>query len=136
MKRVLLATLLSFILLVSLLLAACGGGKADVEALATQAANVQPSRELTITARAMKFDTKTLVVAAGQEVLLHFDNQDGGAIHNVAIYRDSTVKDKVFAGELFKGREARDYKFTAPEAGVYYFRCDAHPDMDGVLIAR
>jgi hypothetical protein len=28
------------------------------------------------------------------------------------------------------------YSFTAPPAGLYAFRCEAHPDMNGVFIAK
>jgi plastocyanin len=133
MKRLLIATAL---LLAGSLAVACGGGKADTEALATQAAAATPSAALEIRAKALKFDKDTLVVPAGAAVTLSFDNEDSGTLHNVAIYTGSDAKENLFRGELFQGKETREYRFQAPAAGAYYFRCDAHPDMDGVFIAR
>jgi plastocyanin len=31
------------------------------------------------------------------------------------------------------GRKTIDYTFTSPGPGTYYFRCDAHPDMNGTF---
>jgi plastocyanin len=115
---------------------ACGGGKADLEALATEAADATPSAALSIKADGSKFNTDTLVAPAGAEVTLTFDNQDSALTHNVAIYTDEGARENLYRGELFQGKETREYVFQAPEAGVYYFRCDVHPDMDGVFITK
>ncbi len=115
---------------------ACGGGKADIAALATRAADATPSPALDMRAKGTKFDKDTLVVPAKREVVLTFDNQDSGVSHNVAVYTAQDAKQNLFRGELFPGKEQREYRFQAPEAGVYYFRCDAHPGMDGVFIAK
>ena len=121
----------------SMLLVACGGSKADLPALATEAANVQPQTTLTVVADGLKYDTDTIVVPAGQEVSITLDNQDSGTLHNVAVYTDSEGdREEVYRGELFEGEETRTYTFTSPAAGVYLFRCDAHPDMNGAFIAR
>ena len=136
MNRTIVIPVLAIAVLGSLLLAACGGAEADVETLATRAAGIEPSTELSITARALRFDKDTLVAPAGREVTLHFDNQDGGAIHNVAIYTDKGVKEKLFGGDLFTGRDSRDYRFTIAQAGTFDFRCDAHPDMHGAFVVR
>ena len=124
------------LLMVAAGVVACGGGKADIDALATEAAGATPSPALEIRAKGTKFNTDTLVVPAGAEVRLSFDNQDGGVNHNVAVYTDKGAKQNLFRGDLFQGKETREYRFQAPAAGVYYFRCDAHPEMDGVLISK
>jgi plastocyanin len=126
---------ISALLIAALDVLACGGGKADIAALATSAADATPSAALEIQAKGTKFNTDTLVVPAGREVVLSLDNQDP-ATHNLAVYTDKDAGQNLYRGDLFEGREARDYVFQAPAAGVYYFRCDAHPDMDGVFIAK
>jgi plastocyanin len=113
-----------------------GGGEADLETLATEAAGTAPSAQQSITADGLKFDKDTLVVPAGARVTISFDNQDGGTTHNLAVYQTKDAKENLYRGDLFSGDEKRDYAFQAPAAGVYYFRCDAHPDMDGVFIAK
>jgi plastocyanin len=123
----------------SALVAACGGGSdADLPALATEAANVQPQVQVTVVADDLKFDTDTIVVPADQEISITLDNQDAGTLHNVAVYTSIEGEDRreIYRGDLFNGRETRTYTFTAPAPGVYLFRCDAHPDMEGVFIAR
>jgi plastocyanin len=115
---------------------ACGGDKADIAALATRAADATPSPGLELRASGLKFDKDTLVVPAGRPVTIVLDNQDGGTVHNLAVYTGEDARENLFRGDLFEGRAARDYTFQSPPAGVYYFRCDAHPDMDGVFIAR
>jgi len=120
----------------AMLLIACSGSRADLPALATEAANVQPQAKVTVVADGLEFDTDTIVVPAGREVSITLDNQDGGTLHNVAIYTDGDDREEVYRGELFEGKESMTYTFTAPPAGVYLFRCDAHPDMNGAFIAR
>jgi plastocyanin len=116
--------------------AACGGDETDISDLATAAADVPPSASLQLTARALKFDKDTLVAPAGQQVTVTLDNQDGGTVHNIAIYTAEDAKELIYRGDLFQGRESRDFSFQAPPAGVYYFRCDAHPEMDGAFITK
>ena len=121
-----------------MLLVACGGGSdADLPALATEAADVQPVSELTVVANDLEYDTDTIVMPAGQDVSITLDNQDGGTLHNIAVYIDEDgEREEVYRGELFEGEESKTYAFTAPPAGVYLCRCDAHPDMNGVFVAR
>ena len=114
---------------------ACGGGgDADIPALATAAADTEPASTFNVVAKSTKFDTDTLVVAANEEVVITLDNQDS-ALHNIAVLTEEGG-DSIFRGELFTGPETMEYRFQAPAPGVYYFRCDAHPEMEGVFIAR
>jgi len=115
---------------------ACGGSKVDLPALATAAADATPSAALEITAKGTKFDKDTLVASAKQEIVLRFNNQDASVQHNVSVYTQKDAKQILFRGDLFEGKQTREYRFRSPEAGVYYFRCDVHPAMDGVFIAK
>ncbi len=127
---------IGFLLAASTLLVACGGSKADLPALATEAADVQPQTGLTVVAKNLKFDTDTIVVPAGQDVSITLDNQDSGTLHNISVYTNDNDKETVYKGELFKGKDEETYTFTAPSPGVYLFRCDAHPDMNGVFVVK
>lgn len=101
-------------------------------------AAVQPfgTPDLSIEAKSVTFSTDAITVAAGRPLQLRLDNQDAGILHNVAIYRDSTVTAVIQRGALFDGPTTRDYRFDAFEAGSYYFRCDLHPSMNGTFIAQ
>jgi plastocyanin len=116
--------------------AACGGDDADLTALATEAAGTEPSTQLTVVADGLEFDTDTLVVPASTDVSITLENQDSGTLHNVAVYTDDDDRTEIFRGELFEGDDTRTYSFTSPAAGVYLFRCDAHPDMNGAFVVR
>jgi len=88
-----------------------------------------------VTARDMTFDRAELVVPAGRAFTLVFDNQDG-APHNIAIYRDESAQASLFVGEIFGGPTSRVYAIPALAAGTYFFRCDVHHDMHGTVVAR
>jgi plastocyanin len=109
-------------------LAACSSGGASVAPV------VAPSGSPSIVARDLKFDTRRLAVPAGQAFTLVFDNEDG-APHNVAIYRDAAAADVLFVGEIFGGPATRAYAVPALPAGTYFFRCDVHHDMQGQVVA-
>jgi plastocyanin len=121
-------------ILMALPLTACGGGGADIPALATAAAGTAPASSFNVVAKSTKFDTDTLVVVAGQEVVINFENKDG-ALHNISVYT-LNGGDPIYRGKLFTGPETMEYRFEAPPPGVYYFHCDAHPEMAGVFVAR
>jgi plastocyanin len=110
-------------------LVACGGDTSE----SAPPADVTPSTALTLRAKNIKFDKKVLATMAGEDVVITLDNQDSGTLHNLSLYKDSGAKEKVFVGDLFPGKKSWDYRFKAPGAGTYYFRCDAHPDMKGTL---
>ena len=89
---------------------------------------------LTIAAKDLKFSTSTLSAPADEPFQIAFDNQEG-APHNVAIYRDSSAAEKVFGEDPFSGPAVVVYEVPALAAGTYFFRCDVHPDMSGELTA-
>ena len=112
--------------LVGLALAACGSaGGSSVTA--------EPNSSM-IVANALAFDRTELDVPAGRAFTLVLDNRDGAA-HNVAIYRDATATDRLFAGDVVNGPATRVYAVAPLPLGTWYFRCDVHPDMHGQVVA-
>lgn len=92
---------------------------------------------LEVVAKNLQFSPRNLSAPAETEVLLRFDNQDAGVLHNVAFYTDNRAGTQIFVSELFAGPGTRDESFTTPEAGTYFFRCDVHPDtMTGQFTVR
>ena len=86
--------------------------------------------QLKVTAQNFAFDTKTITVPAGAAVTITFVNNDASAVHNIAIYNDSTAATSIFKGENITGPKTTTYQFTAPsKSGTYFFRCDAHPTI-------
>jgi plastocyanin len=101
---------------------------------------VPPEREGNVTielvADDQAFDQRTIVVPAGAEVTVEFENLDM-VPHNLAVYRTSDANDPIFVGEIID-QGSITYTFTAPEEpGMYFFRCDVHPtDMTGNFVVR
>ncbi|GEM_PF-2431737 len=100
--------------------------------------SAKKSNNITITATGFAFDQKSVTVPAGSQVFIMFKNQDVGIPHNVAIYTDSTLKNQIFKGEIITGPDQITYpSFKAPDKpGVYFFRCDVHPMMNGQFIVK
>ena len=90
---------------------------------------------ISLSAKGLAFDTKSLAVPAGKSVTVHFANQDS-APHNLAIYRTSKATAVLFQGDLVDPGQSTDYAIPALPAGTFYFRCDVHPDMDGQVVSR
>ena len=84
---------------------------------------------LALIAKNTTFDQKTLSASGGSNVVIDFDNQDPGQLHNFALYKDSTGATKFFSGEITTGPARTRYEFPAPAPGTYYFRCDVHPTI-------
>lgn len=82
----------------------------------------------TIVAKSITFDLVQLVIPAGKEFSLEFDNQDTGIPHNVAIYTEESGE-ALFTGDQVT--EPTTYAIPPLEAGSYYFQCDVHPAMNG-----
>lgn len=115
-------------LLVAAVLAACG-------ATAAPAAPQAPAEaDATIRSGSMEFDSDTLNVPAGKAFSLLYVNESPMP-HNVSIYGDQSLNEKVFIGEIIEDRSIV-YDVPALPAGEYYFHCDLHPEMSGSVFAR
>jgi plastocyanin len=124
MNRLLTPALISLAVIV---LAACSAGSSG------QAAepSIDPGA-LRISAKDLKFSTSALSAPADEPFQIAFDNQEG-APHNVAIYRDSSASEKLFGSDPFSGPAVVTYDVPALPAGTWFFRCDVHPEMSGQL---
>ncbi len=92
---------------------------------------------LDLTATNLLYDKRSLTVAANASVVIQFSNRDSGVQHNFSVYKDRTAAQSFFKGDLTTGPTVKQYTFTAPAAGTYYFRCDVHPDtMNGTFTVR
>jgi plastocyanin len=90
--------------------------------------------ELTVTAQNLVFDTDAIQLAANTPTTITFVNNDSPDIlHNISIYTDSSASEALFSGELISGGDSIEYSIPALEAGEYYFRCDVHPNMNGIV---
>lgn len=111
-------------------------GEGQGAANATGGASGSGSTTISLIAKNIAFDKKTITVPAGANVVVNFDNQDAGVPHNFAAYTDSSASNAIFIGQIINGPKTTTYTFTAPsKPGTYFFRCDVHPTtMTGQLI--
>lgn len=88
--------------------------------------------DVQLAAQDLEFDRSELVVPAGRQFTLVFENRDWTP-HNVSIAGPAGLVR--FSGEIFGGVATRRYPVPALEAGRYRFRCDVHTGMSGELVA-
>jgi plastocyanin len=122
---------LSVIGLLSLGTVACGGSTSTPGAGGATA--TVSAGKVAISADKLKFDVGTIKAKAGEAFTITFTNKEGQP-HNVAVYR-SHGGEKIVAGEVITGPDKTD-EITVPalEAGTYYFQCDVHPNMNGLVV--
>lgn len=124
MKHLLSAALITVAIVI---LAACSSGSSSRAA----EPSIDPNA-LRVSANNLAFSTDALSAPADEPFQIAFDNQEG-APHNVAIYRDSSAAEKLFDEDPFSGPAVVVYDVPALAAGTYFFRCDVHPEMSGEL---
>jgi plastocyanin len=126
------ATALLGLVALVVVLAACSSGASA--APSGPAASVDPNA-LQISAKDLKFSTSQLNAPADKAFSLVFDNQEG-APHNVAIYKDQSASQKLFGQDPFAGPKTVTYQVGPLAACSYFFRCDVHTDMKGTLTVK
>ena len=119
-------------LILSLALAACGGGPAASISKA-DCATADAAGVIALSATSMRFDVPCLIAPAGVAFTIHFTNHDG-IPHDVATYDSASKGTKLFEGDPQNGEGTVDYAIDPMTAGEYYFDCTFHPgDMHGIL---
>jgi mono/diheme cytochrome c family protein/plastocyanin len=120
---------------------ASGSGDASAQPSGSGDASAAPSASagtggtvVDITAQGTQFTTTDVTAPAGAPFTIHFDNQDPGMVHNVAILDGSGTE--VFHGDIFPGVASKDYDVDALTAGTYKFVCSVHANMTGSLTAQ
>jgi plastocyanin len=98
------------------------------------------SASLTIVAKNLAFDKRSLTAPAGGQITVTLDNQDAGVQHNISFYKSKSQTSAPLTqgarGNLITGPAKEDIKFAAPPPGNYYFQCDVHPDMNGSFVVK
>jgi plastocyanin len=130
-------TLLSLLFVATVAAMACGDDDDNGGPSGQGGSDQTISDSLQISALGTAFDKVRLIAPANSEVSILFQNEDAGITHNIAIYESRDASELVFRGELFAGVADRTYRFTSPNPGSYFFRCDNHPDtMMGSFVAQ
>jgi plastocyanin len=95
-----------------------------------------PTTELQITAQGTAWNTPFLSAIAGQPLTITVQNNDEGTAHNWHLTEGAEPGgDDVAATELENGVVTQTLDFGPLVVGDYYYLCDVHPQMEGVLTA-
>jgi plastocyanin len=87
----------------------------------------------TVIAKNISFVTKQVKVPAESAVTVNFHNEDS-VPHNIDFTVDQAGTQTFYKQDPLPGPINSTYQFTAPKAaGTYYYHCDVHPNMTGVL---
>jgi len=85
-------------------------------------------------------ETRELTFQAGGPTVMYFQNNQIDESHNFSIYANPAATTPLFQGPIIPGPETGEvespravYRFTSPGPGTYYFRCDVHPTMNGIV---
>ena len=86
----------------------------------------------TVIAQNISYVTKQLKVPAGAAITVNFQNKDS-VPHNMDFTADQAGTQTFYKQDPLPGPISSTYQFTAPKAGTYYYHCDVHPNMTGIL---
>ncbi len=97
------------------------------------------STQLSISAKNIAFSTSCLAVVPGTAFTVAFANQDAaGTPHNWDLYKDPGYTQHIGGAasptDLVTAPGQTSYSVDALGAGLYYFKCDVHPNMTGQLV--
>jgi plastocyanin len=99
---------------------------------ATTPANGGANEPITIVAQNIEFDTDEISASAGTVVII-FDNQDIGQPHNVHFFEGENNDGETVGETDIRNGPAEDTLEMELESDTYYYQCDAHPTMKGIL---
>lgn len=96
-----------------------------------------PPGAITLVAKTIEYDQKSLEVAAGKPFTIHFENEDPATTtHDVDIHDTggALLQDQ----QPIPGGQTADYQYTALEPGTYQYICSVHPIplMTGTLTVK
>lgn len=82
-----------------------------------------------ITAKNIAFAPTDLTAVANKPLTIHFDNEDAGVQHDVAVRRGSANGEQLFLGDVVTGVASTDYQVQPLAAGTYTLICTIHPTL-------
>jgi cytochrome c oxidase subunit 2 len=94
-----------------------------------------------IAAKNIHFDEDCLAAPADQPFTIEFDNQDAGVPHNVEVYTDESMSQRLAGAtgptDTITGPGQTTYRSGPLKPGNYYFVCDVHPTaMFGTFVVK
>jgi mono/diheme cytochrome c family protein/plastocyanin len=95
-----------------------------------------PATNITIVAQNIAWDKTLINALAGVPLTVIVDNRDNGIPHNIHFHKGSDASgDSIAQTEIEPGPVTQTLNFGPLEPGDYYYLCDVHPQMNGILTA-
>jgi mono/diheme cytochrome c family protein/plastocyanin len=95
-----------------------------------------PATNITIVAQNIAWDKTLINALAGVPLTVIVDNRDNGTPHNIHFHKGSDASgDSIAQTEIEPGPVTQTLNFGPLEPGDYYYLCDVHPQMNGILTA-
>lgn len=113
---------------------AVAGGMVEITGGEEHGAPEEESK-VTISAQGLAFDTKELKVPANKPFKIEFTNNEAD-LHNVVIQKDAASTDTIFKRPFFAGPKTVTWDVEPLAPGVYFFKCEVHPTMNGSMLAE
>lgn len=114
---------------------ACGGddsGGSDDPTVEQVVKTADADGLITVVGVNIAFDTDELYAPAGP-VTIVLDNQDGGIPHNIHFFEGTNARGESVAETPLNNGPVEDTLEMDLEPGEYYYQCDVHPNMKGIL---
>lgn len=133
--------LTGLLIVASLALAACGGGTTVSPSAAAPSDDTTAAGTVSvvdgavdISADDLAFDANVIRVAAGEPFTVTFTNNDS-VPHNFSVYTEEGGE-AIVQGDIINQGETDEIELEGLEPGEYYFVCDLHPEMNGVIVVE
>jgi plastocyanin len=128
--------LLGLLVSASLVLAACGGGTAANPSDDNTAGGTVSvvNGAVDIGADEMAFDANVIQATAGEAFTVTFTNNES-VPHNFSVYTEEGGE-AIAQGKVIGEGLTDEVEIEALEPGEYYFVCDLHTEMNGVIVVE
>ena len=130
------SALLGLLVTASLVLAACGGTTAASPSDDSTAGGTVSvvNGAVAISADDLEFDASVIQATAGEAFTVTFTNNEA-VPHNFSVYTEEGG-DAIIQGDVINEGETDEVEIEALAAGEYYFVCDLHPEMNGIIVVE
>jgi hypothetical protein len=94
-----------------------------------------PSATLNIVASGIAWNKDRLYGLPDTPLILTVDNQDEGTPHNIVFFEGAEPGgEEIARTDIENGPVVQTLEFGPLTAGEYYYYCEVHPNMEGVLV--
>jgi plastocyanin/uncharacterized membrane protein len=95
-----------------------------------------PPGALTVIAKNIDYEQKTLEVEAGKPFTIFFENQDPASVPHDADLRSADGSQVLKDQPTINGGQSQAYQYDALQPGTYEYQCSVHANMTGTLTVK